>query len=164
LGWVIGASGWCLGRQWKWGRTASLEAAGLPVAPELIVDCGPTIEDGYQATLRLLALPDRPTAILAINDLLAIGVLRAGADLGLHAPADLSVVGFDDIDAARCLAPRLTTAARDAVRLGREAVQLALQRLQNPDLPRQVVYVPTQFVVRESTGPAPGVVQSSSNS
>jgi DNA-binding LacI/PurR family transcriptional regulator len=131
----------------------SLEAAGLPVAPELIVDCGPTIEDGYQAARRLLALPERPTAILAINDLLAIGVLRAAGDVGLLVPADLSVVGFDDIDAARYLTPRLTTASKDAVRLGREAVRLALQRIQHPALPRQVVNVPTQFVVRESTGP-----------
>ncbi len=135
---------------------ASLAAAGLPEAPELIVDCGPTIEDGYQAARRLLALAERPTAILAINDLLAVGVLRAAGDLGLHVPVDLSVVGFDDIDAARYLTPRLTTAAKDAVHLGREAVRLALQRIQNPALPRQIVNVPTQFVVRESTGPAPG--------
>ena len=134
----------------------SLAAAGLPVAPELIVDCGPTIEDGYQAARQLLALPERPTAILAINDLLAIGVLRAAGDVGLLVPADLSVVGFDDIDAARYLTPRLTTASKDAVRLRREAVWLALQRIQNPALPRQVVNMPTQFVVRESTGPAPG--------
>jgi LacI family transcriptional regulator len=60
--------------------------AGLPVDQELIVTCGPTIEDGYQAALQLLRLPSRPTALIAINDLLAIGALRAAADLGLTFP------------------------------------------------------------------------------
>ncbi len=136
---------------------ASLEAAGLPVAAELIVDCGPTIEDGYQAARQLLVLPQRPTAILAINDLLAIGVLRAASDLGVRVPADCSLVGFDDIPEAKFLVPRLTTASKDAVRLGREAVRLALLRLQEPALPRQVVAIPTKFIVRESTAPPEGM-------
>lgn len=134
---------------------ASLLAAGLPAEHELIVDCGPTIEDGYQAVLRLLAAPTRPTALLAINDLLAIGVLRAAGDLGLRVPADLSLVGFDDIPAARYLVPRLTTASKDAVWMGREAVRLALGRIQEPNRPQQTIRIATQFVIRESTGPAP---------
>lgn len=133
----------------------SLEEIGLPVAPELIVDCGPTIEDGYQAARQLLMLPERPTAILAINDLLAIGVLRAAGDMRLCVPADFSLIGFDDIPEAKYLVPRLTTASKDAVRLGREAVRLALRRLQDPTLPRQVVAIPTNFIIRESTAPAP---------
>lgn len=133
----------------------ALLGAGLPETPELIAECGPTIEDGYRAAQQLLALPQRPTAILAINDLLAIGALRAVGDLGLRVPGDLSLVGFDDIPEAKYLVPRLTTASKDAVRMGREAVRLALSRLQEPSQPRQIVEVPAQFVVRESTGPAP---------
>ena len=101
-------------------------------------------------------MDDRPTAIIAINDVLAIGVLRAADDLGLRVPADFSLVGFDDIPAARYMVPRLTTASKDAVRLGREAVRLVLDRIENPGQPRQVVTIPAQFVVRESTGPVPG--------
>lgn len=134
---------------------AGLQRAGLPVTPELIAECGPTIEDGYRAAQQLLAQPQRPTAILAINDLLAIGVLRAAGDLGLQVPKDLSLVGFDDIPEAKYLVPRLTTASKDAVRMGREAVRLALSRLQAPSQPRQIVEVQSRFVVRESTGPAP---------
>lgn len=135
----------------------SLQAAGLPVAPELIVNCGATMEDGYQAAMQLLALPDRPTALLAVNDLLAMGVLRAASDCGLRVPADVSLVGFDDIPAARFLVPRLTTASKDAVHMGREAIRLVLSRLHDPALPRQIVTFPTRFVIRESTGRAPGV-------
>jgi LacI family transcriptional regulator len=133
----------------------SLQAAGLPVDQGLIARCGPTIEDGYQAALQLLKLPDRPTALIAINDLLAIGVLRAAADLGLNVPNDLSLVGFDDIHMANYLLPRLTTVAKDTIRVGREAVKQLLARINQPDLPCQKMSIPTCLIIRESTGPAP---------
>jgi LacI family transcriptional regulator len=132
-----------------------LRAAGLPVDPELIIMCGETIKDGYQAALRLLKLPVRPTALLVINDLLAIGALRAASDLGLRVPADLSVVGYDDIPLASYLSPRLTTSSKDMVRVGREAVKLLLARIKDPDRPHQRVDIQARFIIRESTGPAP---------
>jgi len=122
---------------------------------DLIIHCGPIIEDGYQAGIQLLKRSERPTAIIAINDLLAIGVLRAAGDLGLHIPTDLSLVSFDDIPQANYLVPRLTTASKDAVRLGREAVKLLLERLRDSSRPRQIITLPTRFIIRESTGPAP---------
>jgi len=132
-----------------------LRAAGLPVDSELIVTCGTTIEDGYRAALQLLKLPARPTALLAINDLLAIGALRAASDLGLHVPADLSLVGYDDIPLDSYLTPRLTTSSKDMVNVGREAVKLLLARIRDPDQPQQKVAIHARFIARESTGPAP---------
>lgn len=132
-----------------------LQAAGLPVDPELIVVCGTTTEDGYKAALRLLQLPTRPTALLAINDLLAIGALRAASDLGLRVPADLSLIGYDDIPMASYLTPRLTTSSKDMVKVGREVVKLLLARIQDPDRPHQKIEVQARFIKRESTGPAP---------
>jgi LacI family transcriptional regulator len=132
-----------------------LRAAGLPVDPALIVTCGATIEDGYQAASQLLKLPERPTALLVINDLLAIGSLRAASDLGLRVPADLSLVGYDDIPLAGYLAPRLTTSSKDMVKVGREAAKMLLARIQDPDLPHQRVDIQARFIIRESTGPAP---------
>ena len=132
-----------------------LRAAGLPVDPTLISTCGTAIEDGYQAALQLLQLPARPTALLVINDLLAIGALRAASDLGLRVPADLSLVGYDDIPLASYLAPRLTTSSKDMVRVGREAVKLLLARIRDPDRPHQRVDIQARFIIRESTGPAP---------
>lgn len=134
---------------------ASLRAAGLPVDQELIVTCGPTIEDGYQAALQLLQLPARPTALMAINDLLAIGALRAAADLSLRVPMDLSLVSYDDIPMAKYQVPRLTTVSKDVARMGREAVKLLLARLHDPDRPRQEIRVSPRLIIRESTGPAP---------
>lgn len=133
----------------------ALLAAGLPVDRELIAVCGPTIEDGYQAALQLLQLPSRPTAVIAINDLLALGALRAAADLNLRVPADLSLVGYDDIPMARYQVPRLTTVSKDAALLGQEAVKLLLARLRDPERPHQAIRVPPRLIIRESTGPAP---------
>lgn len=133
----------------------ALVSMGLPIDQDVIVNCGPTFEDGYQAASRLLDLENRPTAIVAINDILAHGVLRAAGDRGLHVPEDFSLVGFDDIPAARYLVPRLTTASKDAVRMGREAIHLALSRIEDPSQPSRVVQIPSIFIIRESTGPAP---------
>jgi len=133
----------------------NLRAAGLPVDQELVAQCGPTIEDGYQAALQLLKLPARPTALIAINDLLAVGALRAAGDQGLYVPTDLSLVGYDDIHVAKYLVPRLTTVSKDSTRLGREAVRQLLTRIGQPDLPRQKMSIPPRLIIRESTGPAP---------
>ena len=133
----------------------SLRTANLPIDPGLVAECGPTIEDGYQASINLLSQPSRPTALLTINDLLAISVVRAAADLGLRIPEDLSLVGFDNIALSSYLVPRLTTVTKDAPELGRKAVELLLARLQNRDLPRQVIHSPARLIVRESTGPVP---------
>ncbi len=135
---------------------AYLQSAGLPVEEDLLIHCGPTLEDGYQAARQLLARPRPPTAIIAINDILAIGALRAAADLGLHVPHDVSLVGFDDIFSANYLVPRLTTVTKDAFRLGQEAVRLVLARIKDPSRPLQKMICPARVILRESTGPAPG--------
>ncbi len=133
----------------------SLLDARLPVDEKLIVKCGPTIEDGYRAALKLLDDPARPTALISVNDMLAIGVLRAAGDLGLHVPDDLSLVSYDDIPMAKYMVPRLTTVSKEAVKFGQEAVKLLLARIQEPDRPIQKIDMPIRLIVRESTGPAP---------
>jgi LacI family transcriptional regulator len=133
----------------------SLETAGIEVDAGLMAECGPTIEDGYQAAKKLLELADRPTAIIAINDLLAMGALRAATDAGLRIPQDLSLVGFDDIPMANYVIPRLTTVSKDARTLGTKAFEVLMARMQSPDLPRQRIQSPARFIIRESTGPAP---------
>lgn len=137
-----------------WPYRDCLQAAGMPVDPALIFTCGTTIEDGYQAALHLLKLPSKPTALLVINDLLAIGALRAASDLGLRIPEDLSVIGYDDIPLASYLMPRLTTSSKDMVKVGQEAAKMLLARIREPDRPHQRVDVQARFIIRESTGPA----------
>jgi LacI family transcriptional regulator len=133
----------------------ALRAAGLPAAPELVVECEPTLEAGYRAAQQMLDLAAPPTAILAVNDQLALAVLRAAGDRGRRVPNDLSLASFDDIPSAQYLVPRLTTASKYAMRLGQEAMRLLLARLADPGRARQSQRVPTQVILRESTGPAP---------
>ena len=133
----------------------SLNNAGVAIEPDLIVECGPTIEDGYQTALKLLKLSHRPTAIIAVNDLLAISTIRAAGDMGLRVPDHVSVVGFDNIPMANYLMPRLTTVTKDAYTAGKNAFEMLQARMQTPDLPRQVIHIPAKLIVRESTGPAP---------
>jgi len=133
-----------------------LEQAHIPYDPELVEQCGQTLEDGYQATLKVLQRPNRPTALLVINDLLGIAALRAAADLGLRVPEDISIASFDDIPFANYAVPRLTTVSSQPSELGRYAVQLLLKRLSGHELsPREVFKPGTKLIIRESTGPAP---------
>ncbi len=133
----------------------ALAENGLSYGDTLVTYCGPLMEDGYQAALQLLSLPDRPTAILAINDLLGISALRAAADLGLHVPRDLSIASFDDIPFSNFVVPRLTTVAGNPQQNGRDAVRLLIKRLHDSNRPQEVVTSYWELHIRESTGPAP---------
>jgi LacI family transcriptional regulator len=155
IGLIYGVGGHQLGQDRLEPYLEALKTADIPIDGDLITECGPTIEDGYQASLKLLKLASRPTALIAINDLLAIGAVRAAADLKLRVPDDLSLVSYDNIPMANYLVPRLTSVTKDARALGRKAFELLLVRLQNPDLPRQQVHSPARLIIRESTGRAP---------
>jgi len=132
-----------------------LAATGVPVAEEWIIHCGSTFEDGLEAAGRLLDLRPRPTAILGVNDIMALGALRAAARQGLRVPHDLSVAGFDDIPMTTYVTPTLTTVRINGEEMGRRAAELLLHRLCEPECPPQQAYVLPCLVIRESTGPSP---------
>lgn len=132
-----------------------LEEAGLSGHQPFEKHCGDRMEDAYHAAYSLLSSPDRPTALLVINDMLAIAVMRAASDLGLTIPDDLSVAGFDDIPFSSYTLPRLTTVSGKAEESGHDAVRLLLRRFAEPDLPQQITSTEAQLIVRESTGPVP---------
>ena len=90
---------------------------------------------------------------------MAIGVMRAVRDLGLSVPGDVSVIGFDDIDLAQHVEPQLTTVHQPIRRKGEEAVRVLLDEILHPDLGRpEHCLLPTELIVRGSTGPAPAPV------
>ncbi|MGW3343631.1 LacI family DNA-binding transcriptional regulator [Nonomuraea rubra] len=138
------------------GYTASLADAGVLPAPELLRHVPePNIEHGYLAARELLGLPDRPTALVAFNDKMAVGALRAAAERGLSVPGDLSVAGFDDIDISRAASPALTTVRQPLEEMGRMAVTLLMRLLSRHTLEALHVSLGTELIVRGSTGPAP---------
>jgi LacI family transcriptional regulator len=155
MGLVYGVGNHELGQDRLQPYLEGLTAANIPIEKDLIAECGPALEDGYQASLKLLQRSPRPSALIVINDLLAMSAIRAAADLGLRVPEDLSLVGFDDISMANYLVPRLTTVTKNARAAGTKAFEVLLARIQNPDLPRQQVHIKPRLILRESTGPAP---------
>jgi DNA-binding LacI/PurR family transcriptional regulator len=125
---------------------AGVDWSAVPLAPS---EDG-TREAGRRAAGRLLDRVDRPTAIIALSDLLAFGVLDAAAERGIAVPDQLSVVGFDDVPEAALVTPALTTVNQPHTRKGSEAVRLLLERGGEP-----TVELPIELVVRASTGPVP---------
>lgn len=129
-----------------------LIAKGLSLDENLLRHCGPLMEDGYQEARALLDLPAPPTAIWTINDLLAIGVLRAIHERGLCVPNDISLAGFDDIAFAEQLYPPLTTVHMPAKEMGRRAAEFLFRRLEDPQCEPLQELMPMYLVVRQSTG------------
>ena len=104
---------------------------------------------------RLLDLPHRPTALVAFNDKVAVGALRAAHERGLRVPEDLSVTGFDDIDLRRSTEPMLTTVRQPLEEMGRMAVSLLVRLMEGHTVDTLHIELATHLVVRGSTGPPP---------
>jgi LacI family transcriptional regulator len=108
---------------------------------------------GYEAGKQLLALDERPTAIFACNDLMAVGVMSAAHEAGLRVPEDLSVIGYDNIPLAGYSSPRLTTVGQPAKALGSLAVERLFARISNPDSATQHERLDVVLVERDSCAP-----------
>ncbi len=151
--------------RWK-GVLKAAADLGIEVRPEWTVQLqqesrnpGPSVpEEGYESGKRLLEAGSRFTALCAFNDISAIGAVRAFRDAGLRVPEDVSVVGFDDIQAAAYLTPRLTTVRQPLRQMGEMAAKQLLLRISdgNGKAPTLISLAP-ELVVRESTGAAPAV-------
>jgi GntR family transcriptional regulator of arabinose operon len=147
------------------GYQAALTEAGLrPADPKLI---GPEREIGTRQALtaysnstgpeieaiqQFLQEPDPPTAIFAVNDVVALLVLRAAAQAGRHIPDDLSLVGFDDIELVAHVDVPLTTVAQDSFGLGKRGAKLLIERIEGYHGPPRQEILPTQLKIRASTG------------
>jgi alanine racemase len=137
---------------------SALARAGIDLTDEQVLVGPATIEGGMACLRRAWDDGLRPTAVLAMSDAMAIGVMHAAAELGFAIPGDLSVVGFDDIDIARYTSPPLTTVRQPVRRKGEEAVRLLLTQLEtHPSAAPEQVMLPTRLIVRGTTGPAPSL-------
>lgn len=133
------------------GWRAGLEAAGVSLDDAHVLDGPATFEGGEAAMLRAWEDGLRPTAVLAMSDAMAIGVLQAAHHLRLQVPRDLSIVGFDDLPISRVTDPPLTTVHQPVRRKGEAAARLLLELLQEPQRQPGHVRLETRLVVRQST-------------
>jgi LacI family transcriptional regulator len=131
---------------------------GIQIRPELVLqlegmDSTPTL--GYTFTKRILARGQPFTALFAFNDISAIGAIWALRKASLRVPEDVSVVGFDDIPGAAYADPSLTTVRQPLNRMGQIAAKALVDQIEGRGEYRQEIAIEPQFVVRDSTGPAP---------
>jgi LacI family transcriptional regulator len=134
------------------GFSEAIAKAGYQVDPRLNIESMPTRDGGFGAMGSVLALPDRPTAVVCYNDVVAIGAMLAAARRGLVVGRDIAIVGFDDTSEARHVSPALTTIAVDAVGLGERAAAMLLHRMSDALAPPDSHIGPADLVIRESCG------------
>jgi len=137
------------------GNLSALQEVGTTHRPELIELGAWTIQGGYEAMNRLIGRGIPFTGVIAHNDHMAMGAIRALQDAGLRVPEDVSVVGCDDVDFARFTNPPLTTVRISFERTGIMAVRTLLQRIDGDEAIPDRVVLPCSIIIRESTGPAP---------
>lgn len=135
------------------GVKEAFSESNLQFHDRLVVRAGARLEDGYRAAHEVFSQAgDRPTAVTCFNDLVAMGALRALAELGLTVPGDVSVVGYDDIQMAAYLSVPLTTLHAPAREMGRRAATLLAHQIDSPiGSPPERVVLDAELVVRSST-------------
>jgi len=132
---------------------ASLKRKKLKCSEAFVRAANHRFDGGYAAMLDILKLPVLPTAVLASNDLTAIGIMGAVYAAGLRVPEDISVVGFDDIQAAAFQNPSLTTIRQPLRSMGATAAKILLRRIRAQGSDPDLVPVIPELVIRESTLP-----------
>lgn len=137
----------------KNGCLNAVRAAGIAVDPELVSWGNVSREEGgYRAALELLSLPNRPSALMAVNNVRTQGMLRAVRDSGMRVPEDISLVGFDDSPWFSLLTPPLTTVRQPIYEIGQETVRLLMNRIsEGGDHTPEIVVLRPALVERAST-------------
>lgn len=156
LGFESGENGvwqrWRGAMRWRLqGYSEALATVGLsPKSPEIrILECENTLEGGEWAFEQVWAGATRPTAVVAMSDVIALGVLGAARRRGVEVPAQLSIVGYDDIPEARIAIPPLTTVYQPSAEKGERAAELLVRLLHGEDVGDHLT-LPTRLVVRAS--------------
>ncbi len=147
-------SGWLYvvnGKDRLYAYKNTLKKYKIPVKNEYIVKGDFTEISGYNAMKNLLKLKDRPTAVFAANDLMAIGAIKAIKEIGLSVPEEISIVGFDDIPLASYTIPPLTTVRQPAFQMGYEAAKNLIEMIKSQRTETKSKIMKTALIVRNST-------------
>ncbi|MEU4363490.1 substrate-binding domain-containing protein [Promicromonospora sp. NPDC023987] len=156
IGWIGGPPASAAARERLHGCQAALDSAGLSLDRSLVRSDTFSIATGLVHGRDLLALSERPTAIVAGDDEIAVGVLAAARELRVAVPEQLSVVGFDDTPQAAWTTPELTSVHQPLAGMGRMAVETVLTMADGVEPASRHVQLATSLTVRDSTAPPPG--------
>ena len=152
IGLICGPSSLSTSTERAEGYRAALREAGVMIDEDLIAMETPRREAGYTRALQLLDLDHPPSALFAGNNQLALGVLEAVYERGLHIPDDVAVVGFDDAPWTKLLQSPLTTVRQPAYEIGRRAAELLFERMKQPDRSPALVTLQPELIIRQSCG------------
>jgi LacI family transcriptional regulator len=134
------------------GFRNAMQRRGLPVVEDFIYPGNQTVAAAADSTRKLLSLPTRPTAIATGNNLATIGVMQALHEVGIRAPDDIALVGFDDFEWADSFEPRLTVVAQPCAEIGHSAATLLSERIREINGPRKTVRLKCKLIIRDSCG------------
>ncbi|RAI01525.1 LacI family transcriptional regulator [Acuticoccus sediminis] len=138
------------------GYHLGMKAVGLEGEERIMPECEADLAAAEACAAEILASPNRPTAIVAWNILLAVGVTRAARRLGIAVPEDLSVISLNDSSAAQMMTPQVSAVRLPLFQLGWQAACLLIDLIEGkPVAPEPVVLTPECVILRETTGPAP---------
>ena len=138
------------------GYKEAIAEAGIPFEKDLIAEGDFTMWSGLNAAFQFCNMKNRPTAIFSMNDEMAIGAMQTLKNQGIRIPEDMSVTGFDDIAYAKYSDPSLTTISQPAEEMGKMAMDMLLKVIEGEPLSQRECVLPTEFIIRKSTGPVPG--------
>jgi len=155
IGFLGAAVDYPFGRETHQGYLQALTEAGVARDPELESLVSIDTEEARRRAAALFALPDRPTAVFAVTDTLALGVMKAAREQGLRIPSDLSVVGMDDIELAAVTDPGLTTVRIHKEEMGRRAARILLDLLTGRATGQKTTVFPNELIIRGTTGRHP---------
>ncbi|PHY17607.1 LacI family DNA-binding transcriptional regulator [Caulobacter sp. BP25] len=157
IGFIVGEPRYGASQARREGYLLAMKAHGLPVSEGLVRQGDFTFQSGVAEAKALLALPDRPTAIFASNDDMALGCVASIAEAGLMTPGDISVAGFDDSSSARFSRPQLTTVRQPVAEMSSVAAKLliAQARTNEPAERPEDILLPFELIHRASTAPPP---------
>lgn len=154
IAFINGPQGWEASKDRLKGYQDTLAQHGIPYNPHLVETGNWEVQSGYQAAQKFLMMPNKPTAIFAANDFMALGAIYAVQDAGLNVPKDIAIVGYDDREFASFSKPTITTVCPPSFDMGQMAAQLILDRLENQTEIENPVRVKGQLIIRESCGTA----------
>lgn len=137
-------------RQRKSGYQRALEEHGIPIHDDYICHTQQlSFEYGQQAMRKIISLNDRPTAVFAVSDMLAIGSLKEISNNGLKVPDDIALAGFDNIDFSNMTNPALTTVAQPMYKMGTVAAKMLIDKIHGKEV--ESILLNYELVIREST-------------
>ncbi|RYE38123.1 MAG: transcriptional regulator, partial [Hyphomicrobiales bacterium] len=131
----------------------ALRKANIDVDPDLRIPGPRSMQGGFEAAVHLLSLPQKPTAVVCWNDLVAIGMMNGIARAGLVPGRDVSVTGYDDLEEASIATPALTTVWNGQSDVGRSAARALLDKLNGSHEPDGIHLIKPEMRIRQSTGP-----------